>query len=95
VRRAAFPQGEVCLQLAGELHTLFTAARFAGVYPTRGLPALGPRRLALVTLSQLAEGLSVRPRPSSPRRRGPPQSAGLADRVRLTGSAVHCVVGPD
>ncbi|MDQ3703214.1 MAG: IS1182 family transposase [Chloroflexota bacterium] len=60
VAHAAFPHGQVYLQMADELGAVFTDELFAGVYPSRGQPALAPWRLALVTVLQFAEGLSDR-----------------------------------
>ena len=60
VAHAAFPKGNLYLQLRDELGTLFTDADFASLYPRCGQPALAPWRLALVTVLQFAENLSDR-----------------------------------
>jgi transposase len=60
VARAAFPKGSRYLQMHDALGTIFTDADFAALYPDRGRPVEAPWRLALVTVMQLAEGLSDR-----------------------------------
>jgi transposase len=60
IARAAFPKGNVYLQMRDELGTCYTDEEFAHLYPTRGQPALSPWRLALVTVMQFAENLSDR-----------------------------------
>ena len=60
VARAAFPRGNIYMQLADHLGTLYHDAQFTGLFPTRGQPAEAPGRLALVTVLQCAEGLSDR-----------------------------------
>ena len=60
VARAAFPKSNRYLQVADELDGLFPDEVFLALFPTYGQPALPPWRLALVTLLQLAEGLSDR-----------------------------------
>ena len=60
VARAAFPRGNIYMQVADHLGTLSHDAQFTGLFPTRGQPAEAPGRLALVTVLQFAEGLSDR-----------------------------------
>jgi transposase len=60
VARAAFPDGNPYLRLRDELGPLYEDNDFAGLFPARGQPALTPWRLALVTLMQYLEDLSVR-----------------------------------
>jgi transposase len=60
VARTAFPKGNVYLQMREVLGTVYDDARFAALFATRGRPAEAPWRLALVTVMQLAEGLSDR-----------------------------------
>ncbi len=60
VARAAFPHGNLYLQMRDTFGNLFDDALFADLFPTRGQPAQSPWRLALVTLMQFAEGLSDR-----------------------------------
>jgi transposase len=60
VARAAFPKGNAYLRMHDELGRLYADRDFAGLFPTRGQPALAPAQLALVTLMQFAEGLSDR-----------------------------------
>jgi transposase len=61
VARAAFPSDNTHIALRDELGTLFADDDFAALYPTRGLPAEAPWRLALVTVFQFVENLSDRP----------------------------------
>jgi len=60
VSRAAFPKGNTYTRMRDELGVLWEDEDFAGLFPTRGQPALAPWRLALVTVMQFAEGLSDR-----------------------------------
>jgi transposase len=60
VARAAFPRGNVYMQVADRLGTIYHDAQFAARFPTRGQSAEAPARLALVTILQFAEGLSDR-----------------------------------
>jgi transposase len=69
VARAAFPKGHRYLRVADELDTLFTDALFTPLFPASGQPALAPWRLGLVTILQVAEGLSDRQAADAVRRR--------------------------
>jgi transposase len=60
VARAAFPRGNVYLQVADHLGSIYQDGQFAALFPTRGQPAEAPARLALATLLQFAEGLADR-----------------------------------
>jgi transposase len=60
VARAAFPRGNLYLQVADRLGPIYYDAQFAALFPTRGQPAASPARLALATVLQFAEGLSDR-----------------------------------
>jgi transposase len=60
VARAAFPRGNIYMQVADRLGTLYHDTQFAALFPTRGQPAEAPARLALTTVLQFAEGLSDR-----------------------------------
>src|SRR5215468_6429842 len=60
VARAAFPRGNLYMQVADRLGAIYHDAQFAALFPTRGQPAASPARLALATLLQFAEGLSDR-----------------------------------
>ena len=60
VARAAFPAGNVYLQMRDELGSLYDDNLFAEVYAQEGQPALHPWRLALVSVMQFAENLSDR-----------------------------------
>jgi transposase len=60
VARAAFPHGNVYIQVAARLGNIYHDTQFSTLFPTRGQPAEAPARLALATLLQFAEGLSDR-----------------------------------
>jgi transposase len=60
VARAAFPKGNVYLQMRDVLGALYDDRQFADLFAQRGRPAEAPWRLALVTVMQFAEGLSDR-----------------------------------
>jgi transposase len=60
VARAAFPKGCLAIRIRDALGELFEDAQFAGLFATRGRPAVSPARLALVSVLQFAEGLSDR-----------------------------------
>lgn len=60
VAQAAFPKGNVYLQMRDVLGTIFDDSQFADLFAKRGQPAETPWRLALVTVMQFAEGLSDR-----------------------------------
>src|SRR6266566_1844288 len=60
VAHAAFPHGNVVMQLRDALGTIYTDEAFADLFPTHGQPALAPWRLALVTVFQFMEGLTDR-----------------------------------
>jgi transposase len=60
VARAAFPHGNVVMQLRDALGTIYTDEVFADLFPTHGQPAEAPWRLALVTIFQFLEGLTDR-----------------------------------
>jgi transposase len=60
VARAAFPHGNVYMQLRDVIGSLYDDASFAPLFAVRGRPAESPWRMALVTVMQFAEGLSDR-----------------------------------
>ncbi|OLE60930.1 MAG: hypothetical protein AUI36_11985 [Cyanobacteria bacterium 13_1_40CM_2_61_4] len=60
VARAAFPHGNIYMQVADRLGNLYHDAQFTALFPRRGQPAEAPARLALATILQFAEGLSDR-----------------------------------
>ena len=60
VARAAFPRGNIYMQVADHLGTLYHDTQCAALFPTRGQPAEAPARLALAPVLQFAEGLSDR-----------------------------------
>lgn len=60
VAHAAFPKGNLYIQMRDELGSIYTDDLFAELYPADGQPAISPWRLALVTVMQFAENLSDR-----------------------------------
>jgi len=60
IARAAFPKGNLYLQMSDELGVIYADQDFAARFPQRGQPAESPVRLALATIMQFAEGLSDR-----------------------------------
>ncbi len=60
VARAAFPKGNVYMQMRDVLGVIYDDESFAALFARRGRPAEAPWRLALVTVMQFAEGLSDR-----------------------------------
>jgi len=60
IARAAFPHGNIYMQVADRLGNIYQDAQFTALFPTRGQPAEAPARLALATVLQFAEGLSDR-----------------------------------
>jgi transposase len=60
VARAAFPKGNVYIQMRDVLGVIYDDASFRPLFAVRGHPANHPWRLALVTVMQFAEGLSDR-----------------------------------
>jgi transposase len=60
VVRAAFPQGNLYMQMRDVLGTIYDDEDFAELFEVRGRPAIAPWRLALVTVMQFSEGLSDR-----------------------------------
>jgi transposase len=60
VARAAFPKGNVYMQMQDELGRLYEDEAFRSVFSRLGQPAVAPWRLAWVTVMQFAEGLTDR-----------------------------------
>jgi Transposase domain (DUF772) len=59
--RAAFPKGNLYVELRAEFGTLYTDQLFADLYPPEGRPVeVAPWRLALVVVMQYMEGLTDR-----------------------------------
>jgi len=59
--RAAFPKGNLYVDLRAEFGTLYTDQLFADLYPPQGRPVeVPPWRLALVMVMQYMEGLTDR-----------------------------------
>jgi transposase len=60
IAHAAFPKGNVFMQMRDALGSLYNDAQFAGLFSHTGQPAEKPARLALVLVMQFTEGLSDR-----------------------------------
>ena len=60
IARAAYPKGNIYMQLRDTLGTIYEDEQFADLFPQRGQPAEAPWRLALVCVMQFLEGLSDR-----------------------------------
>ena len=60
IARAAFPKGNLYMQIRDEIGILLTDADFADLFPNRGKAAYPPWRLALITIFQFIENLSDR-----------------------------------
>ena len=60
IAHAAFPKGNVFMQMRDALGSLYSDAQFAGLFSHTGQPAEEPARLALVLVRQFTEGLSDR-----------------------------------
>jgi transposase len=58
IARAAYPKGNLCMQMRDVLGTIYVDADFAELFPKEGQPAEAPWRLALVTVLQFVENLS-------------------------------------
>jgi transposase len=60
VARAAYPKGNIYLQMREVLGSIYTDEDFQDLFPKEGQPAEAPWRLALVTVMQFVENLSDR-----------------------------------
>lgn len=60
VAQAAFPKGNLYMQMRDELGSIYTDDLFVKLYSEEGQPGWSPWRLALVTVMQFAENLSDR-----------------------------------
>src|SRR5438067_816904 len=60
VVRAAFPKGNLYIKMRDTLGTFYHDQDFAGLFPSRGQPAIAPWRLALITIMQFTENLTDR-----------------------------------
>lgn len=60
VARAAFPKGNVYIEMRDMLGSVYEDEDFEELFEARGRPAIAPWRLALVTVMQFSEGLSDR-----------------------------------
>jgi len=55
IAHAAYPKGNVFMQMRDELGTVYEDENFAHLFSSTGQPAEAPWRLALVTIMQFAE----------------------------------------
>jgi transposase len=60
IARAAYPRGNMYMQMRDVLGSIYTDEDFAELFPKEGQPAEAPWRLALVTVMQFVENLSDR-----------------------------------
>jgi transposase len=60
VARAAYPKGNLYMQMRDVLGSIYTDKDFADLFPKEGQPAEAPWRLALITVLQFVENLSDR-----------------------------------
>jgi transposase len=60
VAKAAFPNGNLYMQMRDQLGTIYQDTDFKNLFPPRGQPAENPWRLALVLVFQFVEGLTDR-----------------------------------
>src|SRR5258708_4641096 len=58
IARAAYPKGNVYMQMRDVLGSIYTDEDFADLFPKDGQPAEAPWRLALITVMQFVENLS-------------------------------------
>jgi transposase len=58
VARAAYPKGNLSMQMRDVLGCIYADQDFADLFPKEGQPALAPWRLALITVLQFVENLS-------------------------------------
>src|SRR5215210_834748 len=60
VAKAAFPKGNLYIQMRDVLANIYDDEDFSELFEVRGRPAIAPWRLALVTVMQYSEGRSDR-----------------------------------
>lgn len=60
VARAAYPKGNIYVQLRDALGTIYQDQSFAHLFPHNGRPVEAPWRLALITIMQFIEELPDR-----------------------------------
>ena len=60
IARAAFPKGNIYLQLRDKLGTIYEDQQFKDLYAHDGQSAVSPWRLALITVLQFAENMPDR-----------------------------------
>ena len=66
VARAAFPHGNLYMQVADHLGSLYHDAQFTALFPRRGQPAEAPARLALVPAHRCRKNTIVQLIPAKP-----------------------------
>ena len=54
ITRAAYPKGNIYVQLRDEFGTIYEDEHFVNLYPRRGQPAEAPWRLAFISVMQCA-----------------------------------------
>ena len=69
IAQAAFPKGNIYLQLQDKLGTIYEDQQFKDLYAHDGQPAVSPWRLALITVLQCAENIPDRQAAESVRER--------------------------
>jgi transposase len=60
VARAAFPKGNIYVQIRDTLGSIYEDSDFADLFSVKGQPAQSPWRLALICIMQYMENLSAR-----------------------------------
>lgn len=60
IARAAFPKGNIYMQMRDELGVFYENDQFAELFSHTGQPAISAWRLALITVMQFAENLTDR-----------------------------------
>ncbi len=60
VARAAYPKGNLSMNMRDTLGTIYQDESFAHLFPQNGRPAEAPWRLAFITIVQFMEGLPDR-----------------------------------
>src|SRR5215470_16668835 len=60
IARAAYPKGNLYMQMRDVLGSIYTDEDFVDLFPKEGQPAEAPWRLALITVLQFLENLSDR-----------------------------------
>lgn len=58
IARAAFPKGNIYMQMRDELGVFYDDTQFTDLFSLTGQPAIAPWRLALVTVMQFVKNLN-------------------------------------